>query len=218
MKTCSSIDYIHHSLQSNFFYRILLPVLISQSPCSTLLIMKKNYSSQSKKPGTVYARSILFLLLAACLFILIACNISVGGGVKKDLTTGLTTTYKNLVLEESLLIMNDEEIHHTDIPLGESILLVNKGVSGLVEKEGKVSTGCSLEITDSAGNILLKEQDLFKGHDMFDAKDATVLKCTINTGAPMKWDETYTAKVVFWDKYGKGNISNEVKLTMTDIP
>ncbi|MES2649329.1 MAG: hypothetical protein V4717_20790 [Bacteroidota bacterium] len=180
--------------------------------------MERNIVVRREKEKIKHYGLELILMLTAVVFCLLACSLSVGGGVKKDFTTGLTTTYKNMQTEETLLVMNDEVIHHTDIPLGESMLLVNKGVSGLVEKEGKVSTGCSLEITDSAGNILMQEPDLFAGNDIFDAKNATVLKCTINTGAPMKWDETYTAKVVFWDKYGKGNIRNEVKINMIDIP
>ena len=141
-----------------------------------------------------------------------------GSSIKKDLNTGLTTTCKKMSADETLLIMNDEIIHHTDIPLGESFVLSNKGVKGLQVNNGKVSAGCSLEITDSLGNRLLQEPDLFAGRDVFGADTTSVLKCTINTGAPMKWDESYHIKVIFWDKYGEGNIENEVKITMIDIP
>jgi hypothetical protein len=85
-------------------------------------------------------------------------------------------------------------------------------------KEGKVSIGCSLKITDQKGNILLQEKDLFEGHDLFNEKDASYLKCTVSTGKPMEWEEKYDVAVVFWDKYGDGKIENKVSIRCIDIP
>lgn len=41
-----------------------------------------------------------------------------------------------------LLVMNDEVLNHTDIPIGEKFIVINDGVSGLVAKNGKVKVGC----------------------------------------------------------------------------
>jgi hypothetical protein len=168
---------------------------------------------------TCSKKHFLLLITSFCsLLFLIACDMPAGSSIKKDLNTGLTTTTKKMSADETILTMNGETIHHTDIPLGESFILSNNGVKGLKVNNGKVSAGCSLEITDSLGNSLLKEPDLFAGRDVFGADTTSVLKCTINTGAPMKWDETYTVRCFFWDKYGEGNIENVVKITMIDIP
>ena len=160
---------------------------------------------------------------ASCMALLILLSACTGQsmltkGVKKDFTTGLTATYTNMEPENVLLVMNDEVIHHTDIPIGESFLLVNDKIKGMKVKDGKVSVGCSLKISDQKGNILLQEKDLFEGHDLFNEKDASYLKCTVSTGKPMQWEEKYDVIVVFWDKYGDGKIENKVSIRCIDIP
>jgi hypothetical protein len=53
---------------------------------------------------------------------------------------------------------------------------------------------------------------------VFDAQDATYLKCTVSTGQPMAWEEKYTVQATFWDKYGDGRITNEVVIRAIDMP
>ena len=162
---------------------------------------------------------VTFLPVAVVLItFLSACNSKVSMGVKKDLNTGLYSSYVNMEPEKVFLVMNNEVLNHTDIPLGESFLLVNDGVSGLQEKNGKVNVGCSLQIADSGGKLLLDEKDLFEGHDEFEPKDAKMLKCTVSTGVPMKWEEKYNVTVVFWDKNSGGKIENKVTIRSIDVP
>ena len=139
-------------------------------------------------------------------------------GFKKNLETGLSATYKYIEPDKLLMVMNDEVINHTDIPIGEKFIIVNDGVDGLVSKNGKVKVGCYLKIADQAGNTLLEEKDLFANNDEFLAKDARMLKCTVTTGEPMKWEENYMVSVSFWDKQGKGRIDNKVTIKVIDIP
>lgn len=139
-------------------------------------------------------------------------------GVKKDLTTGLVTSYKEMEPAKVFLVMNDEVLNHTDIPIGEKFIVINDGVSGLITKNDKVKVGCYLKVTDQAGNILLEEKDLFANNDEFLSKDARMLKCTVTTGEPMKWEERYNVSVSFWDKQGKGRIDNTVTIKAIDIP
>ena len=161
------------------------------------------------------------LLEAICLLLMImiicSCNQKVVG-VKKDATTGLVTSYKDIEPAKVLLIMNDEVLNHTDIPIGEKFIVINDDVSGLVTKNGKVKVGCYLKIADQAGNILLEEKDLFANNDEFLPKDARMLRCTVTTGEPMKWEENYIVLVSFWDKQGKGRIDNTVTIKMIDLP
>ena len=139
-------------------------------------------------------------------------------GVKKDMSSGMTTTYKAIELDKAMLIMNDEEIHHNDIPLGESFFVVNQDIKGLAEKEGKVSVGCELNITDQKGNKILEVADLFQGKDVFNKDEVTSLRCKVNTGDPMKSGEKYDVEVLFWDKYGPGKIVNKITIRMIDAP
>ena len=149
---------------------------------------------------------------------LYACNGQGVTGITKDLNTGLVANYKTMAAEKVSLIMNDEVLNHTDIPIGESFLLVNENVSGLTEKDGKVSVGCSLVITDKNGLKLLDEKDLFRGHDVYQKNDARTLRCRVNTGKPMNWEEKYDVVAKFWDKYGTGSITNKVTIRTIDIP
>ncbi|MGN6437140.1 MAG: hypothetical protein ACTHMM_11430 [Agriterribacter sp.] len=139
-------------------------------------------------------------------------------GIKKDLNTGMVTNYSGLSAEDSKIIMNNEVLGHTDIPLGESFIIVNEAVKGLTVKNNKVSVGCSLTIADKSGTVLLSEPDLFKGNDVFEKDSISYLKCTVNTGQPMRWEENYTVTVVFTDKFGNGKIENKVTIRMIDIP
>jgi hypothetical protein len=152
------------------------------------------------------------------IFYFSACKAPVVTGINKDLNTGMTTEYHQMKPTRSLLVMNGEEINHTDIPVGEKFVLVNDGISGMTTKDGKISAGCSLLIKDEHGNSVLHEEDLFAGNDVFKEEEAKMLKCTVSTGNPMKWDEKYEVLVKFWDKYGQGSIENKLKIRMIDIP
>lgn len=158
---------------------------------------------------------LLFILLSVSI---ISCQSHTSAGIKKDLGTGLKTEYKNLEPEEAMLVMNDEILNHTDIPLGGQFAIVNKGVKGFTEKGGKISLGCSLLITDLKGNVILSEPDLFKDNGTVDAEKSEYLKCTVSTGNPMAGKQEYKVKTGFWDKWGDGKITNEVTIRMTDIP
>lgn len=160
-------------------------------------------------------------ILGAFIFLsFMSCNTqpTLSAGVKKDLATGLTAKYSNVEPGKIMLVMNDEVLNHTDIPLGESFQLIDDNVKGLTEKDGKFAVGCSLSIKDKNGKELLNEPDLLKGDGGIFNKDITYLKCTINTGDPMQWEETYAVNVTFWDKNGTGKIENTVNIRAIDMP
>ncbi|QEC68423.1 hypothetical protein FRZ67_14330 [Panacibacter ginsenosidivorans] len=165
-------------------------------------------------PGKILAGAVVVFLFIS----LASCSSQVSAGIKKDLTTGLTAKYNNVEPEKVMLVMNGEVLDHTDIPLGESFILVNDNVKGLKEKDGKVNVGCSLVIKDKNGKELLNEPDLLTGDAGLFNKDITYLKCTVNTGAPMQWEETYAVNVTFWDKNGNGKIENNVNIRAIDMP
>ena len=176
--------------------------------------MLKNFSCKVEHKTFL---GLVFLCLGLT-FLFASCGSKLVVGVKKDFNNGLTATYKNMEPEKVFLVMNNEVVHHNDIPLGESFLIVNDGMQGAVVKDGKVIIGCSLKITDQNGAILLIDKDLFEGQDEFNEAEATMLKCTINTGEPMKWEEKYDIEVVFWDKNGTGKVENKVSIRMIDLP
>lgn len=147
--------------------------------------------------------------------ILFACS-GVSVGIKKDLNTGMVTTNRGMQAASAKMMMNDETMTEAVVPLGESFFIVNEGVEGLTVKDNKVSVGCSLQITDKSGQVLLSEADLFKGNDVFDKDKAGYLRCIVNTGKPMQKNEQYNISVVFTDKYGKGSVDNKVTIKMIE--
>lgn len=161
----------------------------------------------------------LSLAVITLIIVLSACKGQlISKGIKKDFNTGVTSSYTNMEPEKVMLVMNDEILNHTDIPLGETFLVVNDKIKGMTVKDGKVSVGCTLNITDAQGNPILQDKDLFAGNDLFEEREARMLKCSINTGAPMKWEEKYNVAVTFWDKYGDGKIENKFSIKCIDIP
>jgi len=160
---------------------------------------------------------IVFSLSLHSLLIL-SCNSIPQSGISKDINTGLVTTYMGLVPGQSKILMNGEVLNHTDIPLGESFIIINEKVKGFTIKDDNVSVGCALFITDKNGKPLLSEQDLFKGKNIFKKDSLENLRCIVNTGKPMEWEEKYDVTVVFTDKYGKGKIENKVTIRSIDTP
>lgn len=190
----------------------LLKILLLFADTAKTAFIKRNAINVPIHLKTV---SIAFI---APLIFLAACNEPVRVGIKKDFNTGLSSSYNGMEPEQALLVMNNETLNHTDIPLGESFLIINDGIKGLQVKNGKVKVGCSLSIADKEGKLLLDEKDLFAERDEFEEKDAKMLKCTVNTGDPMKWEEKYDVTVTFWDKNGQGRIENKVTIRSIDIP
>lgn len=162
--------------------------------------------------------TIKLMAAVAIMLLLNACEGSMRYGIKKDGGNGITTSWTNLEPAEVLRVMNGETVSHNQVILGESFAVINQNVEGLVVKAGKVSVGCSLTITDSSGRKILAEADLFKGNDTWDKEKARELKCTINTGKPMDWQQEYQIVVTFWDKYGKGKLENRLTAYIEDIP
>ncbi|MES2850693.1 MAG: hypothetical protein V4685_16660 [Bacteroidota bacterium] len=194
-------------------FALSLSVLILLADTVEFVFSKRKQGIFSGHFKTVGAALILLIV------ILSSCNGPVvTAGIKKDFNTGMSSSYSGMEPEKTFLVMNNEVLNHTDIPLGESFLVVNDNIKGLQEKNGKVTVGCLLKIADKTGKILLEEKDLFAGHDTFDAKDAKMLKCTVSTGDPMKWEEKYNVTVMFWDKNGTGKIENTVTIRSIDIP
>ena len=161
---------------------------------------------------------VLPLMIIALIVLASACSERIKVGIKKDLSTGLVSDYSDMEPGKVMLVMNDEVLNHADIPIGEKFMLINDNISGMKTIDGKVSVGCSLMITDTTGKTIFKDDDLFKENSSFYEKDAKMLKCTVSTGLPMEAEEYYNVYVKFWDKKGKGSITNKVTIHMIDMP
>jgi hypothetical protein len=146
------------------------------------------------------------LIAIFAMLIVTSCHFS--KGVKKDLSTGLSTSYNGFAVEEVYLSVDGVKLSSNKIALGKEIHIIADGVDYYEEKEGKVFPGCSIILTDKTGKEILNLPDAFSDlSNGVDAAKAKALTATINTGSPMIVGETYHIKTRFFDK---NNTSNEI--------
>ncbi len=156
------------------------------------------------------------ILIALFAIALYSCNFS--KGVKKDLSTGLSTSYNGFAVEDVYLTVDGSKLSSNKVSLGKEILVVANGVENFEEKNGKVFPGCSILLTDKAGKEILNLADAFADmKDGVETSKANVLNATLNTGSPMVVGETYHLKTRFYDKLkAESEIISNVDLVMIE--
>lgn len=144
-----------------------------------------------------------FILPVLLLFI--ACNFS--KGVKKDLNTGLTSSYNGFHVEDTYLEDGTGiRLNSNKVALGATLLVVANGVTNFKEKEGRVYPGCKIVLTDTSGKEILNIPDAFASNtEGFKPTEATRLTATLNTGSPMEVGALYNLQATFFDKQNKDN-------------
>lgn len=157
------------------------------------------------------------LLLSLLSILFYSCQFS--KGVKKDLNTGLTTSYNGFSIDDIFLTNGDRNrLSNNQIVLGTKLLVIATGVKHFAEKNGQVFPGCTIILTDKNKKELLNLPDAFE--DMKEgtlAKQAETLQAQLATGSPMVPGETYHLAVRFFDKNNKENeIVANVDLVMKD--
>jgi hypothetical protein len=160
-------------------------------------------------------KQILFFICTAFLFSITACNFS--KGVKKDLGTGLSSSYNGFAVEEIYLTdVDGNRLASNKIALGSKIGILATGVDYFAEKDGKVFPGCRILLTDKNKKEILNLPDAFA--DMTAGTtpaEAKFLKASLTTGDPMVAGETYHLNVRFFDKNKKENeIVSDVDILM----
>lgn len=92
-------------------------------------------------------KQLLFLFCAVFLFSISACNFS--KGVKKDLGTGLSSSYNGFAVDDIYLTDADgNRLAGNTITLGSKIGILATGVDYFAEKDGRVFPGCRILLTD----------------------------------------------------------------------
>lgn len=154
-----------------------------------------------------------FIVYTLSMVLLTACGGSFSKGVKKDLVTGLSSSYNGFSVED-IFITDDKgnKMTNNQVALGNVLLLVATGVDNYKLENGKAYPGCTIILTDKNKKELLNLQDAFADlKDGLPAEQATELKATLTTGAPMQAGETYQLYVHFYDKK---NTSSAITSTM----
>jgi selenophosphate synthase len=154
------------------------------------------------------------LIAAIAITLFTSCNFS--KGVKKDLSTGLSTSYNGFAVEDVYLTVDGNKLNNNKVTLGKEILVVANGIENYEEKAGKVFPGCSILLTDKAGKEILNLADAFADmKDGAEASKASILSATLNTGSPMVIGQIYHLKTRFYDKLKKeSEIVSDIDIEM----
>ncbi len=157
-----------------------------------------------------------FLSAIILLASLNSCNFS--KGIKKDLSTGLTSSYNGFAVADIYLTVDNTKLSSNKISLGKEVVLVADGVDYYQLKDGKVYPGCRIILTDKSGKEILNLPDAFADQINGQAKNkAGLLNATLTTGSPMQVGETYHLNVRFFDKNKKeSEIISDVDLQMKE--
>ncbi|WP_462255026.1 hypothetical protein [Ferruginibacter sp.] len=148
---------------------------------------------------------------------LCSCSGGFSKGVKKDLSTGLTSSYNGFAVDDIYLTVDDTKISSNKITLGKKVELIADGVDFYEVKDGKVNPGCRIILTDKVGKELLNLPDAFAEQAALDKTKAASLKAIVTTGNPMQVGETYHLNVRFFDKNKtESEIVSDVDLVMKE--
>ena len=149
------------------------------------------------------------------LVLLASCNFSTG--IKKDLTTGLTSVNNGLSAEDIFLKEYDgARLLNNKVKLGSKISLAAAGIENFELKDGKVYPGCQIILTDKNKKEVINLPDAFADMVNGSTEDETkTLNATLTTGDPMVVGETYHLYVRFFDKQKKeSEIVSNVDIVM----
>jgi hypothetical protein len=84
------------------------------------------------------------------------------------------------------------------------ILVIDKGWT---VQNSKVQLGAAEKLTNSDGDVLLDEKDLFKGQDIVSATDAGIITLRISVTQVHKLYDYYQVDFKVWDKKSKAELS-----------
>lgn len=155
-------------------------------------------------------------ILAFTLLILI-CSCKFSTGIKKDLSTGLTSVNNGLSAEDIFLKEYEgTRLQNNKVKMGTKISLAAAGVENFELKDGKVYPGCQIILTDKNKKEVINLADAFADMVNGSTEDETkTLNATLTTGDPMIVGETYHLYVRFFDKQKKENeIVSNVDIVM----
>ena len=148
-------------------------------------------------------KKITGILLLSLIVFVSSCKFSTG--IKKDLSTGLTSTNSGLSAQDIFLRQYEgQRLPDNKVQLGSKISLSASGVENFQVKDGKVYPGCQIILTDKNKKEIISLPDAFA--DMVNGSteaETKTLDATLTTGDPMVVGETYHLYVRFFDKQKK---------------
>lgn len=150
---------------------------------------------------TRHFKSLFWVLMVV---LVAACSKDSNEKVKVD-TEGFT-------VKETFLMVDNQRIKENEVLYGKVLFLFVSGLEGFTYKDNKAYLGCSMTVKDKDGKVMTQADDIFAQYDATGVPPeyATGFSIHVETGNPMKPNETYTWEARFWDKVGKAEIKTEV--------
>src|SRR5262245_31143711 len=106
-------------------------------------------------------------------------------GVKKDLSTGMKTSYNGLSLEEDYLVdENDEQLSSNEIKMGSKFSVVLTGVENFKLENDRAFPGLSIIVKDETGKEVMNTGDLFSDYaNGFSKEESETLRASLTVGS-----------------------------------
>jgi hypothetical protein len=136
----------------------------------------------------------------AALVLLVGCSFS--KGTKKDLTTGLSTSYNGFAIDDIAIVGDgDKALSSGTVPMNSKFAIVFQGIENYTLKNDKAFPGLAITVTDSKGTEIMKEADLLAGSaEGYSSTDASVLRGAITVASPMVVGQSYHCTIRVFDK------------------
>ncbi len=156
----------------------------------------------------MFMKNIYFFIALAIVFSGCEYNKS----VNKDLLTGIIVKGNGISVEDTYLSIDDKKITRTNFIFGEKFFLNFDDIQGLKKENGRVFPGMKILVISSAGDTVVKSNDLFIEYDKKGiSRSPLMLMPDITIGKPMKSGIEYTFNVYLWDKKGTGSLTSNFK-------
>ncbi|MET0466443.1 MAG: hypothetical protein ABW007_25015 [Chitinophagaceae bacterium] len=157
------------------------------------------------------------IAVISCL-VLTAC--SIGGGVNKDLATGLTYRYAHCSVRDVQLV-DTRNIPFTNnvVHMGATFLISATGIQNFTLTDGKAYPGCELTLKDKLNKTIAQVPDVLEStaKDGISTPGSLDLTATITMSPPLMSGESYRITARFFDRREvKREVVAEVEVRLED--
>jgi hypothetical protein len=135
----------------------------------------------------------------------VGCNFS--KSVKLDLLTGLTTKGDGISCEDVRIYTGNGTVSTNTFNYGEVINIDFSQLQGLKMENDRFFPGMELYVTNSAGDTILGNKDMYSQYDNGIKLSPLVLSANITAAKPVVSGGEYKLYIRIWDKKGKGTFT-----------
>ncbi len=132
-------------------------------------------------------------------------------------------TEKGLMLDEAFIISYNPDnqdatrVHNNQIVSGTFLKLHVAGLRGFTIKDGKAVLGCSLEIKDQTGQLILLYKDMFEPYPQgVSPNEVEQMTINLQTSTPPKAGNRYDLLARIWDKNTDKSAEIELNFEILD--